>query len=155
MARKTTCTASVMSADKISQWNGNMSAICLQKNLSRKVIATLQLFLSGKIFLQKFFNVFSDWGGSRCLETPQLLRTTQRKFFQSYFLIALSIYWSTYLCSLIYFFINFPPQDVKNMCDTGAAINKLMIVRSRKRIKSSGRLTGIFEPKINPPTSDK
>ena len=46
-------------------------------------------------------------------------------------------------------------QFVKNMCATGAAISKLIIVRSRKRIKSSGRLTGIFEPRISPPTSER
>ena len=41
------------------------------------------------------------------------------------------------------------------MCATGAAINKLIIVLSRKRINNSGKFTGIFDPKISPPTSDK
>ena len=46
-------------------------------------------------------------------------------------------------------------RQPKITCAAGAAINKLIIVRSRKRIKSSGKLTGIFEPRIKPPTSDK
>ena len=46
-------------------------------------------------------------------------------------------------------------QLVKNMCDTGAAISRLIIVRSKNSMNSSARLTGIFEPRINPPTSDR
>ena len=45
--------------------------------------------------------------------------------------------------------------QLKKRCAAGAAINMLIIVRSKNSMNSSGRFTGIFEPRISPPTSDR
>mgnify|MGYP007056178100 CR=1 FL=1 len=45
--------------------------------------------------------------------------------------------------------------QLKKRCAAGAAINMLIIVRSKNSMNSSGRFTGILEPRISPPTSDR